>query len=109
LKFTALFVSIRWPLESKVKKRKGYPLRANSGALGERRDSPSLSQPTALEWLVFFSKLVLQGAICELYKSEIFWQFEFNFSFRAFLRLKVFENRVLMRVFGPRRDEVTGQ
>jgi hypothetical protein len=24
-------------------------------------------------------------------------------------RLKVFENRVLRRVFGPRRDEVTGQ
>jgi hypothetical protein len=23
-------------------------------------------------------------------------------------RLKVFENRVLRRVFGPRRDEVTG-
>jgi hypothetical protein len=24
-------------------------------------------------------------------------------------RLKVFENRVLRRVFGPRRDEVTGE
>jgi hypothetical protein len=24
-------------------------------------------------------------------------------------RLKVFENRVLMRVFGPKRDEVTGE
>jgi hypothetical protein len=24
-------------------------------------------------------------------------------------RLKVFENRVLRRIFGPKRDEVTGQ
>ena len=24
-------------------------------------------------------------------------------------RLRVFENRVLMRIFGPRRDEVTGE
>ena len=24
-------------------------------------------------------------------------------------RLRVFENRVLMRVFGPKRDEVTGE
>ena len=24
-------------------------------------------------------------------------------------RLRVFENRVLMRIFGPKRDEVTGE
>jgi hypothetical protein len=24
-------------------------------------------------------------------------------------RLRVFENRVLMRIFGPRRDEITGK
>ena len=24
-------------------------------------------------------------------------------------RLRVFENKVLMRIFGPRRDEVTGE
>jgi len=27
---------------------------------------------------------------------------------REVLRLRVFENRVLRRVFGPKRDEVTG-
>jgi hypothetical protein len=27
---------------------------------------------------------------------------------REELRLKVFENRVLMRIFGPKREEVTG-
>jgi hypothetical protein len=26
----------------------------------------------------------------------------------AFIRLRVFENRVLRRAFGPKRDEVTG-
>jgi hypothetical protein len=29
-------------------------------------------------------------------------------TFRAEYRLRVFENRVLRRIFGPRRDEVTG-
>jgi hypothetical protein len=29
-------------------------------------------------------------------------------SLREEHRLRVFENRVLMRIFGPRRDEVTG-
>jgi hypothetical protein len=28
---------------------------------------------------------------------------------REYLRLRVFENRVLRRVFGPRRVEVTGE
>ena len=28
---------------------------------------------------------------------------------REELRLRVFENRVLRRIFGPRRDEVTGE
>jgi hypothetical protein len=28
---------------------------------------------------------------------------------REKLRLRVFENRVLRRIFGPRRDEVTGE
>jgi hypothetical protein len=28
---------------------------------------------------------------------------------REELRLRVFENRVLRRIFGPKRDEVTGE
>jgi len=32
-----------------------------------------------------------------------------SLTFRKELRLKVFENRVLRRIFGPRRDEVTGE
>ena len=31
-----------------------------------------------------------------------------SFTLREELRLKVFENKVLRRVFGPNRDEVTG-
>jgi hypothetical protein len=30
-------------------------------------------------------------------------------SLREEYRLKVFENRVLRRIFGPKRDEVTGE
>ena len=32
-----------------------------------------------------------------------------SFTSREELRLRVFENRVLRRVFGPKRDEVTGE
>ena len=32
-----------------------------------------------------------------------------SLTFREELRLRVFENRVLRRIFGPRRDEVTGE
>ena len=32
-----------------------------------------------------------------------------SFSLREERKLRVFENRVLRRIFGPRRDEVTGQ
>ena len=33
----------------------------------------------------------------------------FSLTLREELRLRVFENRVLRRVFGPKRDEVTGE
>jgi hypothetical protein len=39
-----------------------------------------------------------------LYGCEI-W----SLTLREELRLRVFENRVLRRIFGPRRDEVTGE
>jgi len=32
-----------------------------------------------------------------------------SFTLREKLRVRVFENRVLRRVFGPKRDEVTGE
>jgi hypothetical protein len=32
-----------------------------------------------------------------------------SFTLREKPRLKVFENRVLRRIFGPKRDEVTGE
>jgi hypothetical protein len=38
-----------------------------------------------------------------LYGCEAWW-----LTLREECRLKVFENRVLRRVFGPKRDEVTG-
>ena len=34
---------------------------------------------------------------------------EYKFQLRKERRLRVFENRVLRRVFGPKRDEVTGE
>jgi hypothetical protein len=38
-----------------------------------------------------------------LYGSETL-----SLTLREMLRLRVFENRVLRRIFGPKRDEVTG-
>jgi hypothetical protein len=32
-----------------------------------------------------------------------------SLTFREERRLKVFENRVLRRVFGPKRDDITGE
>jgi len=32
-----------------------------------------------------------------------------SLSLREELRLRVFENRVLRRIFGPKRDEITGE
>jgi hypothetical protein len=32
-----------------------------------------------------------------------------SLTLREELRLRVFENRVLRRIFGPKRDEVTGE
>jgi hypothetical protein len=53
----------------------------------------------------------------QIYKmSCIVWQFllrgrvfELDCTLREELRLRVCENRVLRRIFGPKRDEVTGE
>jgi hypothetical protein len=34
---------------------------------------------------------------------------KYSFALREERRLRVFENRVLRRIFGPKRDEVTGE
>ena len=39
-----------------------------------------------------------------LYGCETWW-----FAMREVCRLRVFENRALRRIFGPKRDEVTGE
>ena len=38
----------------------------------------------------------------------LYWCETWSLTLREERRLKVFENRVLRRVFGPKRDEVTG-
>jgi hypothetical protein len=45
-----------------------------------------------------------------LYKSAVLYGCEtWSLTLREERRLRVFENRVLRRVFGPKRDEVTGE
>jgi hypothetical protein len=39
-----------------------------------------------------------------LYEGETWW-----LTFKEERTLRVFENRVLKRIFGPKRDEVTGE
>jgi hypothetical protein len=39
----------------------------------------------------------------------LLWMSDWSFKLREEHRLRVFENRVLRRVFGPKRDEVTGE
>jgi hypothetical protein len=40
---------------------------------------------------------------------ELLLLFEHPFTLREKSRLRVFENRVLRRIFRPKRDEVTGE
>ena len=44
--------------------------------------------------------------VCRIFNAIIF---NWSLSLRYESRLRVFENRVLRRVFGPKRDEVTGE
>jgi hypothetical protein len=39
----------------------------------------------------------------------LYWCETWSLTLRVEHRLRVFENRVLRRVFGPKRDEVTGE
>jgi len=50
----------------------------------------------------------------EIYRTIIlpvvmYWCETWSLTLREERRLRVFENRVLRRIFGPKRDEVTGE
>jgi hypothetical protein len=44
-----------------------------------------------------------------IYKSELYIYVSWCLTLREEHRLRVFENRVLRRIFGPKRGEVTGE
>jgi len=62
---------------------------------------------------ILYSRLLSKNVKIKIYRSVIFpvvlhgcetW----TFTLREERKLRVFENRVLRSIFGPRRDEVTG-
>ena len=44
-----------------------------------------------------------------IFPAVLYWCETCSLTLREERRLRVFENRVLKRVFGPKRDEVTGE
>jgi hypothetical protein len=61
---------------------------------------------------LLFSRLLSKNVKIRLYKTEIFLCFCTGVKLGLLTlseehRLRVFENRVLRRIFGPKRDEVT--
>jgi hypothetical protein len=52
-----------------------------------------------------FYPRVLPPLLSENSSGNMFW----SLTLREEHRLRVFENRVLRRIFGPKRDEVTGE
>jgi hypothetical protein len=59
------------------------------------------SRPLPLNIKILIHKIIILPVV--LYRSKT-W----SMTLREENRLRVFENRVLRRLFGPRRDEVTG-
>jgi hypothetical protein len=62
---------------------------------------------------VLYSRLLSKNAKIEIFKSLIlpvvlYGCETWSLTLREEHRLRMFENRVLRRVFGPKRDEVTG-
>jgi len=60
------------------------------------------------------SRLLSKNLKIEIYRTIIlpvvlYGSETWSLTFREERRLRVFENRVLKRVFGPKRDEVTGE
>jgi hypothetical protein len=63
---------------------------------------------------LFSSRLLSRNVKVKIYKTIIlpvvlYWCETWSLTLREEHRLRVFENRVLRRVFGPKRDEVTGE
>jgi hypothetical protein len=63
---------------------------------------------------VLFSSLLFKNLKTKIYRSIIlpvglYGSETWSLTLREKRRLRVFENRVLRRVFGPKRDEVTGK
>jgi hypothetical protein len=59
------------------------------------------------------SRLPSKNVKVKIYKTIIlpvsYWCETWSLALRKEHRLRVFENRVLRRIFGPKRDEVTGE
>jgi hypothetical protein len=60
------------------------------------------------------SRLLSRNVKVKIYKTIIlpvvlYWCKTWSLTLREDHRLRVFENRVLRRIFGPKRDEVTGE
>jgi hypothetical protein len=60
------------------------------------------------------SRLLSRNLKVKIYKTIIlpvvlYGRETWSLTLRKEHRLRVFENRVLMRIFGPKRDEVTGE
>jgi hypothetical protein len=60
------------------------------------------------------SSLLSKNTKNKIYRTIIlpvvlYWCETWSLTMREEYRLRVFENRVLMRIFGPKRDEVTGE
>jgi hypothetical protein len=60
------------------------------------------------------SRLLSRNVKVKIYKTIIlpvvlYWCETWSLTLRVEHRLRVFENRVLRRIFGPKRDEVKGE
>jgi hypothetical protein len=60
------------------------------------------------------SHLLSRNVKVKIYKTLIqpfvlYWYETWSLTFREEDRLRVFENRVLIRIFGPHRDELMGE
>jgi len=63
---------------------------------------------------IFSSSLLSKNLKIKIYRTVIFphvlyGRVTWSLTLREERRLRVFENRVLRRIFGPKRDEVTGE
>jgi hypothetical protein len=63
---------------------------------------------------LLFSRLLPRNVKVKIYKTMIlpvvlYWCEAWSLTLREEHRLRVFENRALRRIFGPKRNEVTGE